>query len=983
MSRQTPFVGFLVLLHCGMLAACQPTNTASPGTPGEPTSSTPPQSTSPTPPSLTPTPSASAQTPTPEASSNPIPSGNTNSTMQNIDSLQLESERRFLTGIGDQLQLQLTVLDDQGRPLSLDPASIRYVSSRPEDIQVDNTGKVQALKDFGYSTIRVEAQGKSATLLLSVSNTSVGGSSGRTSVQPAQLSLSGLSSVQAGRTLTLSGSNLQSITSLTLDGKSVSILSQSSSQIQIRIPANTRPGILQSFTNGGSSPQQTLTLPLNHRIWFVNVMATGQNNGDNWVDAFTDLQSALAVAQPGDEIWLAQGKYLPSQMGDRTVFFNVPAEVALYGGFAGGESFFDDRNIADQKATLSGDLSNNDVYDNLPFTGAGDNSLNILRHGANVTLDGLIIEGAYTDQLNGLSSPRGSGIYSAGNSLILKNSILRNLYSVDRSGGWENNGGDAHVENVSFYRVASGGSAAGCIYNTTGNMAFKNVTFDTCINNGGGGGAIRNETGDLNFEESTFQNNQANGTGGAGIYNDSGDLSFQTVSFSNQQANGGGGGGVKSSNGNIVIKDATFENNQSNGGGGGGIQMNNGSLTLENASFTQGSATGAGGSAIYASNGSLKIKNVQFSQNTHSLGTINISGNGGMIGDQLTFENNNANSPGGGIYSSSALTLTNSRFENVNSTSVGGGIYHASSHPVTLRNTSFIHCTSTNNSNNSGPGGGVYLTGSTMATLENLTFTQNSSDSTGGGLYTSSVGTLQLKNSVFSENSANAPGGGAYLNGTNLVLNGVTFKNNSSQSFGGGAYLSGTSGELSNFFFTGNSSQNSGGGLYLSLSNSANLNQGIFSNNSANSMGGGLYTAGGILNLVHTTFGENSANTSGDAIFLSSGNSTLRNSIVWDSEATPIAMDTGTLTSLYSVLKDLGSYTLEAGSTGNTSADPLFNNLIDLDGPDNRLGTPDDGLSLGSLSSALNLDTSNNAPLATDITGRRRDTQPDAGAYEK
>lgn len=982
MSRQTPFVGFLVLLHCGMLAACQPTSTTSPGTPAEPTSSTPPQSTSSTPPSLAPTPSASAQTPTPESPSNPSPSGNPGTTTQSIDSLQLESERRFLTGIGDQIQLQLRALDTQGRLLTLDPTSIRYVSSRPDDIQVDNTGKVQALKDFGYSTIQVEVQGKSVTLLLSVSNTSIGGSS-RTRVQPPELSLTGLNSVQAGRTLTLSGNNLQNITGLTLDGVAVTLLSQNSNQIQIRVPATTRSGILKSFTNGGSLPQQTLTLPLNHRIWFVNVSATGQNNGDNWTDAFTDLQSALAVAQPGDEIWLAQGKYLPSQMGDRTVFFNVPAEVALYGGFIGGESFFDDRNIADQKATLSGDLSNNDVYGSLPFTNAGDNSLNILRHGANVTLDGLIIEGAYTDQLNGLSSPRGSGIYSAGNSLILKNSILRNLYSVDRSGGWENNGGNASVENVSFFRVASGGSAAGCIYNTTGTMAFKNVTFDNCVNNGGGGGALRNESGNLSFTDVTFQNNQANGTGGAGIYNTGGNLTFQTVSFLNHQANGGGGGGIKSTSGAVVIKEATFEGNQSNGGGGGGIQMSGGSLSLENASFTQGSATGAGGSGIYASNASVNLKNIRFSQNTHSLGTVNVSGSGGLIGDQLTFENNNANSPGGGIYSSSTLTLTNSSFENVNSTSVGGGIYHSNGQAFTLKNTSFINCKSTNGTNSAGPGGGVYLTGSSTATLENLTFTQNSSDSTGGGLYATSVGTLQLKNSVFSENNANSPGGGVYLNGTNLLLNGVSFKNNSSQSFGGGAYLSGTSAELSNFFFTGNSSQNAGGGLYLSLSNSANLNQGIFNNNATNSEGGGLYTAGGTLNLVHTTFGENSANTSGDAVFLSSGNSTLRNSIVWDSEATPIAMDTGTLTSLYSVLKDLGSYTLEAGSTGNTSADPLFNNLIDLDGPDNRLGTQDDGLSLGNLSSALNLDTSNATVMTTDITGRLRDSQPDAGAYEK
>ena len=41
--------------------------------------------------------------------------------------------------------------------------------------------------------------------------------------------------------------------------------------------------------------------------------AAGANNGSSWADAFVYLQDALAVAQPGDEIRVAQGLYRPDQ----------------------------------------------------------------------------------------------------------------------------------------------------------------------------------------------------------------------------------------------------------------------------------------------------------------------------------------------------------------------------------------------------------------------------------------------------------------------------------------------------------------------------------------------------------------------------------------------------------------------------------------------------------------------------------------------
>ena len=42
-------------------------------------------------------------------------------------------------------------------------------------------------------------------------------------------------------------------------------------------------------------------------IIYVDLNATGANDGSSWTDAFTDLQVALAVASAGNEIRVAEG----------------------------------------------------------------------------------------------------------------------------------------------------------------------------------------------------------------------------------------------------------------------------------------------------------------------------------------------------------------------------------------------------------------------------------------------------------------------------------------------------------------------------------------------------------------------------------------------------------------------------------------------------------------------------------------------------
>ncbi|MCB0611598.1 MAG: hypothetical protein KDD12_28005, partial [Lewinella sp.] len=65
-------------------------------------------------------------------------------------------------------------------------------------------------------------------------------------------------------------------------------------------------------------------------VIYVNQAATGVNTGESWENAFLDLQSALATAQPLDEIWIAKGTYKPTSGTDRSATFFVSNGVRLY-----------------------------------------------------------------------------------------------------------------------------------------------------------------------------------------------------------------------------------------------------------------------------------------------------------------------------------------------------------------------------------------------------------------------------------------------------------------------------------------------------------------------------------------------------------------------------------------------------------------------------------------------------------------------------
>ncbi|HRI59857.1 MAG TPA: hypothetical protein PK228_09040, partial [Saprospiraceae bacterium] len=187
---------------------------------------------------------------------------------------------------------------------------------------------------------------------------------------------------------------------------------------------------------------------------YVNKAATGANNGWGWADAYTDLQTALAAAQAGDEIWVAEGTYTPAAPGgSQTATFLINKNLKLYGGFAGTECNLSERNIELHPTVLSGDLNGNDVDDDFAPTLRNDNVSQVVTIANTATVgtvvDGFTIQGGQAD---GGVATAGGGIRCLGAPLI-RHCVLRQNLSVNAGGGLYASGTGAQglvVENCRF-----------------------------------------------------------------------------------------------------------------------------------------------------------------------------------------------------------------------------------------------------------------------------------------------------------------------------------------------------------------------------------------------------------------------------------------------------------------------------------------------------------------------------------------------------
>ena len=224
------------------------------------------------------------------------------------------------------------------------------------------------------------------------------------------------------------------------------------------------------------------------------------------------MQAGLAAVVSGREVWVAQGTYKPTTTTTRTIAFNVPNNVKVYGGFTGTETLLAQRNFRTNSTILSGEIGD-------PTINSDNSNHLVVFDGSsfNTRLDGFTITGGST-QFNprnpsattALTTGGGIIVMNAANPII-SNCIISNNEGVSGGGIYVT---DASIPKIISCRIISNQAVFGSgIYFENGSNA--SVT-NTLISGNKGIGAICNKNASPSIMNSTIA---GNGGVNGGIYN--------------------------------------------------------------------------------------------------------------------------------------------------------------------------------------------------------------------------------------------------------------------------------------------------------------------------------------------------------------------------------------------------------------------------------------------------------------------------------
>ena len=398
-------------------------------------------------------------------------------------------------------------------------------------------------------------------------------------------------------------------------------------------------------------------------VLYVDDDGGSKNGCTSWADACPELQTALSLAGPGDQIWVAVGIYRPDydiktgqHTGNREASFQLISGVAIYGGFDGTETTLEDRASLFDQTILSSDLDGDDMPDDFPSgTSFAENSFHVTvgsGKDASAILDGFTI--------------------TAGNAV--------GPLSDGYGGGMLNSGGHPTVSNCRFIANAAEITGGGIANFVGGSPTITTCTFEGNI--AFWGGAISNQESSTTMINCTLTGNLATGLYGGAMNNEVSTVIATNCVFAGNSA-ACSGGGMKNQLSNLALTNCTFVGNSSMHNGGAMYNVV-GVGTVIGCTFSQ-NVAGQGGGIYNTSGSDLTVSNCMFVGNS---ATENIGGGGMLnVGSDPTVSNciftgNTAYIGAGMRNTDSFLTVTNCTFSGNLATDHGGGMYNNSGYPM-------------------------------------------------------------------------------------------------------------------------------------------------------------------------------------------------------------------------------------------------------------------------------------------------------------
>ena len=223
---------------------------------------------------------------------------------------------------------------------------------------------------------------------------------------------------------------------------------------------------------------------------------------------------------------------------------------------------------------------------------------------------------------------------------------------------------------------------------------------------------------------------------GGGIYNDHGTVTLKRATVTRNSAHGGGG--IFNRAGTVTLNDSVVSWNTATGYPGG--IFTTGILTLNGSSSVRHNTARQSGGGIYSANGTTTLNDtssVVGNRAGYEAGGI-LQKYGKVILNDSSSVRGNASSYGGGIFTSSVVTLNGaSSVSGNNARSYGGGIYNQDG-SLTMNGSSLVEDNTSRLS-----GGGILSEGGTVTLNDSASATGNTADFDNDG--SGSGGGVRLK----------------------------------------------------------------------------------------------------------------------------------------------------------------------------------------------------------------------------------------------